>query len=119
MNNEEYREAKRKTNFGKLVSGTSYENFAINNQDNKLTKDFIEKKKGSAKFSFAFIYNGQKYGVWTDLINAKMFVSNDFDKMSPYVFALTLKDHTENTMLLKSARKYSAWKNFIENYNMR
>ena len=56
MKNEEYREAKKKTRFGKLVSNTSFEDYAINNKILNDNKNFIEHKSGSAKFSFAFIY---------------------------------------------------------------
>ena len=56
MKNEEYREAKKKTRFGKLVSNTSFEDYAINNKILNDNKNFIERKSGSAKFSFAFIY---------------------------------------------------------------
>lgn len=66
MKNEEYRQAKRETKFGKLIAGTSFEDYAINNKvlnDNKL---FIEKKQGTSKFSFAFIYKGETFGVWFD-----------------------------------------------------
>lgn len=48
----------------------------------------------------------------------KYFVSKDYDKQSPYIFATTLADHSENTMLLKNIRRYACWKNFIDNYNM-
>lgn len=118
MNNKEYRKEKMKTDFGKLVAGTSYENYAIKNQDNHLSSDFIEKKKGTAKFSFGFIYKSNTFGVWIDNVFGKIYVSSDYDKHSPYIFATTLPDHTENTMLIKSAKRYSCWKNFIENYNI-
>ena len=66
MNNEEYRNKKKDTDFGRLVAGTSYEKFAIENQDNHLNNDFIEKKKGTSRFCFGFIYNGNTFGVWID-----------------------------------------------------
>lgn len=59
MKNEEYREEKRKTKLGRLVSGTSYEDYAINNKALNENKTFLGKKEGSAKFSFAFIYNNE------------------------------------------------------------
>ena len=51
---------------GRLVSGTSYSDYAINNKMVNDNNFFIEKKQGSAKFSFCFIYNGETYGVWID-----------------------------------------------------
>ena len=61
MKNEKYREFKKTTKFGKLISGTSYEDYAINNKMINDNKYFIEKKKGTSKFSFAFIYNNETY----------------------------------------------------------
>lgn len=118
MKNEEYRQAKKQTKFGKLVAGTSYEDYAINNKALNDNKIFIDKKQGTAKFSFAFIYNNETFGVWFDYVLGKIYVSNDFDKNSPFIFACTLKDHTPNTLLLNSAKKYNCWKSFIDNYRM-
>lgn len=118
MKNEEYRETKRQTKFGKLIEGTSFEDYAINNNFLNDNKNFIEKKSGSAKFTFAFIHNNITYGVWLDYKEGKLYVSHDYVKNTPFIFATTLKDHTPNTMFLASARKYSCWKHFIENYNL-
>lgn len=118
MVNPEYRKAKSETRFGKLVKGTSYEKYAIENKDTHLNKNFIEHKGQTAKFSFAFIYNNETFGVWFDYSQGKVFVSNNYLKDTPYKFATTLKDHSENTMFLNSARKYGCWRTFIENYQL-
>lgn len=118
MKNEEYREAKKKTRFGKLVSNTSFEDYAINNKILNDNKNFIEHKSGSAKFSFAFIYEENTFGVWFDWKLGKIYVSNDYLKDYPFTFACTLADHTSNTMFLASCKKYSCWKTFIDNYNL-
>ena len=83
MKNEEYRQAKKETKFGKLVAGTSFEDYAINNKALNDNKYFIEKKQGSSKFSFAFIYNNETFGVWFDYSQGKIFVSNDYLKNTP------------------------------------
>lgn len=116
--NSEYRENKKNTRFGKLVSGTSFEDYAINNKPLNSDNTFIEKKQGSAKFSFAFIYNNETFGVWFDFKLGKIYVSNNYDKFSPYIFACTLKDHTPNTLLLSTTKKYNCWKTFIDNYKL-
>lgn len=101
MKNEEYRNKKRTTDFGKLVAGTSYEKFAIENIDNHLSKNFIEKKKGTAKFSFAFIYNNEIFGVWNDFKERKnLCFIRLYKKYSLYVF----------NNFRKSYRKYYVFK---------
>ncbi len=118
MNNEEYRKEKSKTKFGKLVANTSYEKFAIQNMDTHLNKNFLEHKQATSKFTFAFIYENETFGVWFDYVLGKVYVSKDYIQNTPFIFATTLKDHTENTLFLASARRYNCWKNFIENYQL-
>ena len=61
---------------------------------------------------------GETFGVWYDYANGLIFVSNDYDKNTPYMFACTLKDFKENTMLIRQARKYNCWRTFIDNYEL-
>lgn len=114
MENKEYREAKKKTKFGRLVEGTDYEDYAINNKfldDNKL---FIEHKTGQSKFTFSFIYKGMTFGVWIDYNNGKIYVSNDYIN-NGLCFATTTDDHKPNTLLYSIAKKYNCWNTFIAN----
>ena len=105
-------------NFGKLVEGTSYSKYAIDNEFILDNKNFIEKKTGTAKFNFAFTYKDEIFGVWFDNINSKIFVSLDYIKDTPFMFTTTLSDHSENTMFVASAKRYGCWKNFITNYEL-
>ena len=116
--NEEFRKERENTLVGRLAKGTAYFDYALQNKIVNKNNDFIEKKKGSSKFSFAFVYNGETYGVWNDYHEGKIFVSSDYDKYSPFVFSITLKDHTPNTMMINSLKKYNFWKTFLENFNL-
>ena len=118
MKNEEYREEKRKTRFGKLIAGTTFEDYAINNKNLNDNKTFIDNKGSSAKFSFAFIYEGETLGVWVDYSVGLVYVSKDYLKNTPFMFACSLEDHSPNTLLLTSVRKYNCWKVFIESYKI-
>lgn len=66
MNNEEFRKERENTLIGKLAKGTDYERYAMKNQIININKNFILKKTGSSKFSFAFVYNNVYFGVWND-----------------------------------------------------
>ena len=116
MNNEEFRKERENTLIGKLAKGTKYEEYALKNKILDKNSDFIEKKKATSKFSFAFIYNNIIYGVWNDYAEGKIFVSFDYNKSSPYIYAMTLKDHTPNTMMFNAIKKYNFWKEFLQNY---
>jgi len=50
--------------------------------------------------------------------SGKVFVSFDYDKYTPFIFSLTLADHSPNTMMINSLRRYSFWKTFIENFKL-
>lgn len=76
------------------------------------------KKTGSAKFTFGFIYNNEKYGVWTDHNEGKIFVSSDYDKNTSIMLALTLKDHSPNTLMFNAMKKYNFWRNFLKNFSL-
>lgn len=114
----EFRKEREKTLIGKLAKGTPYEEYAINNKILDKNKDFIEKKKGTAIFSFAFLYNDIYYGVWNDFKEGKIYISSDFDKYSPYIYAVTTKDFKPNTLLLRSASKNRQWRFLLENYKL-
>ena len=115
--NMEYINAKKETRFGKLIAGTDYENYAIDNNFRSDEKSFIEKKDKNSKFSFAFIYNNFKYGVWINWLTGKMYISNDHVD-NGIVFACTTEDHQPNTMLYSMAKTYNCWNVFIKNYKL-
>lgn len=105
--------------FGKLSKGTKYEKYAIQNKITDKNNNFIEKKTGTSKFSFCFIYNDIVYGVWNDFSKGKIFVSYDYDKNSPHKFAISLADHSPNTMMISSIQRFNFWKNFLQNFKLR
>lgn len=57
-----------------------------------------------------------EYG--TILRNGKVYVSQDFEKGTPFIFSLTLEDNQPNVMMLKTLKKYYFWKSFEQNFNL-
>lgn len=102
--------------FGKIVAGTDYGNYAIENKSMLDNDTFIEKKKASAHYYFSVVYNGATFGVWRDLYLGKMYISEDTDPSKTLTYALTTEDHNPNTMLLKSITKSPVFKQLIEAY---
>lgn len=66
MQNLEYRKTKQDSRFGRMVKGTSYADYAINNKFDLDNNNFIAKKQSSSHYFFTFIFNQQNYGVWKD-----------------------------------------------------
>ena len=98
IKNEEYREAKKRTLFGKILEGTHYSEYAIDNQFLRDNDNLIAKKTGQCTSYCNLIIDGKTYGVWK--AESAYYVSLDFDPNCKYVFALSSNDHTELTRLV-------------------
>lgn len=115
--NYEYREVKHKSKFGRLIEGTEYSKYAIDNEFLRDSKSFIRKKSNEAKFYFIFTYNKQTYGVWNDWNEGKIYFSKDYDSKCPIHFTVNTDDHDEETRLLK-LRTSVFFKSVIEHYRL-
>ena len=118
VRNEKFIDRKKNTEFGSLISGTTYEGYSI---DNKFLLDndtFIESKSPKAKYYFTFVYLEHTLGVWADFNEGKMYVSKAVDPNYPLVYSITMKDHKPNTMFLKNKNRAGHFKVFLENYKL-
>ena len=95
--NDEYREAKKKTKFGKLIDGTDYGRYAIDNEDVSLNHLFIQKRPEKSMFKVLLILNGVKIGVWYGS-DHYLYMSDKYDPNTTNKFALNFNDHTESTI---------------------
>ena len=97
IRNLEYREAKKKSRFGKLIDGTEYGKYAIENQVLRENNSFIEKKPANSTFYGSLIINGFVIGIWNGR-NGYLYLSEKYDPNSKQKFALDYNDHTEQTV---------------------
>lgn len=118
VQNEEFIESRKQTRFGRLIAGTDFAEYAIENKFTQDTRTFIMKKTEKAQYYFTFIYQGTQYGVWVDYDVGKFFVSLDVDPSCRFVYSITVDDHAPNTMLLSQISKAVFFKTFINNYKM-
>lgn len=116
VNDQNFIEERKQTDFGQLVEGTPFSEYAIENKSRIDTDTFVEKKTGKATYLFTFKYEADLFGVWVDYSAGKMFVSNDVDSFFKNVYCITLDDHSPNTMLLKNINKSVYFKEFIDQY---
>lgn len=117
IKNENYREVKKASRFGKLIEGTEYGKYAIDNEFLRDSKSFIKKKEKNCKFYFILIINGYYYGVWNDYKNGVMYISEDYDPNCPVKYALNTKDHTESSILIR-VRNSPLIKSVIDHYRL-
>lgn len=118
MNNEEFQKEREETLIGKLMKDTKYFDYAFKNKIVGKNNLFIEKKTGTAKFSFAVVYKENTFGIWNDYKEGKIYVSTDYLEETYFIFAMTLKDHTPNTFMFSKLKTFGFWKNFLENFNI-
>lgn len=118
VQNEEYIKQRKQTRFGKMIAGTDFEEYAIENKFVSDSKTFIMKKTEKAQYYFTFVYEGEKFGVWVDYDYGKMFVSPDVDPSCKIVYSLTVEDHSPNTLLINQLNRSPFFKPFIQNYKM-
>lgn len=115
IKNEEYRKVKKESRFGKLIEGTRYGKYAIDNEFLTESKTFIKKKDSNVRFFFIFILNGINFGVWSDFKTQSLYISHDIDPNCPVKFAFTENDHNLSTILVKS-RTNGYFKLIVEAY---
>lgn len=118
VQDKEFIEERKQTRFGKLIEGTDFAEYAIENKFVNDSKTFIKKKTGNAQYYFSFAYEGNEYGVWIDYKGGKMYVSENIDKSCKISYSLTVEDHEPNTLLLSQLGKSPYFKTFIDNFKM-
>lgn len=115
IKNLEYRAKKKTTRFGKLIDGTDYGRYAIDNVMLRDDKTFIEKKGKNPRFWHILYINNEKYGVWHNNQNGRLYISRDYDPNCKIIYALQIDDHTPNTKFI-SMRQNGFMKIIIEYY---
>lgn len=97
IRNLKYREAKKNSRFGKLIEGTEYGKYAIENQVLRENNSFIAKKPANATFYGMIIINGINIGIWNGR-DGYLYLSEKYDPNTVHKFALDYNDHTEQTI---------------------
>lgn len=115
IKNEEYRKVKHESKFGRLVAGTKYGKYAIDNEFLRDSKAFIGKRTEHAKFCFTIKYNGLCYGVWSDSTTGFIHISSAYDENCPIVFTFNTDDHTEHSQMIKIS-KFEYFKAVIQKF---
>ena len=105
IKNEEYRKVKKASKFGKLIEGTNYGKYAIDNQMLKDNAHFIEKRPPDAKFYGLLIINGMNVGIWNSR-NGYLYMSEKYEPNTVHKFACDYNDHTEDTVFVNARENF-------------
>lgn len=100
-----FMEEKKKTPFGRLIEGTNYSKYAIENEVLEDTNDFIKEREGAKyKFLACFKYEDFKIGVWENLENNELFCDERIDEDNINKFAMILEELEEGYLYYKGYR---------------
>lgn len=112
--NEGFIDKKKNTKFGKLVEGTKYADYSIQNKFMLDDDTFVEKRSEYAKYYCTITYKEHVFGIWADFNEGKMWVSKAIDPSYLFNYSLTLKDHKPNTLLISTRAKRGHLKTFMD-----
>lgn len=99
IKNEAYRKAKNESKFGKLIAGTIYGDYAINNKSLRENTAFIAKRPPNTKFYAWLVINGNNFGLWQGS-DGYLYLSDKYDPNVGRKYACDFDDHTEQTIFL-------------------
>lgn len=102
VSTDELKEEKSKCKFLKMIDSTEYGKYAKYGDYVDDNVEFIADRTPNAKHVFAIEYEGKRYGVWSDAKIGKVFIDSKYDPDCSIVYALTINDHNENTMLTRA-----------------
>lgn len=118
VQNEEYIKIKKESRMGKLIEGTEYAEYSIENKALNDTSTFIERRQGNFDYLGTIKYKNNLIGVWYSRTSGIVSMSKDVDSRCEKVYALTMEDHNENTILLKNLKKYYMFKKIFSHYKV-
>lgn len=111
-NNDAYIAAKEATDFGKLMKGTRYGEYAVHNDFYMDSKVGVKKKSQESRYLLALKIRDSIIGLWVDKTDGYAYLSYKYSHGSGRVYALTTEDHDYNTVMLCRNPKPS-WLTYI------
>lgn len=110
--------AKKKTRFGKLIEGTRYSDYSIENRWLNDNDTFVETKpKNGCQFHMGLKFNGQMFGFWINYDRGLIFVNKQYDPCHYALYTLTKEDHEPNLLLIKSLKESKPMEMVVYAYN--
>lgn len=94
-------EGRKNSRFGKLIAGSNYAKYSIENEYLRDNSNFVEPKEASAKPFYSFVWEGKEYTVWQDFNKGKMWVCAGKAKNMNIVYTFTKENQTPNQLLAK------------------
>lgn len=97
--NNTYKEVKEQTKWGQFMSGTRYGKYNMENEFLLDNNDFIEQKSEDSKWAFNIYFLNETWGVWVDVKNSKIFISDKINDTG-MTYCFTTEDMKPNLLLI-------------------
>lgn len=102
---QNYRQAKKQTRFAKIIDGTKYSRYAIDNEFVNDNKEFIEQKTEGSINRFNIKINDRLIGIWYDTKEGKIYCSFKSNPQLP-TYCITTDELKPNYLILKANSNY-------------
>lgn len=116
--NEEFVNMKKNTRFGKLIDGTQYGAYNIDNEFLRDNLNFVESMPSKCKWWCCIHYMGVNYGVWYSLERGIVYISKKTNPDDSFKFCFTTSDHLPNYIYLKDIKNLTVIKRIREAYSI-
>lgn len=100
LQSKEYEQHVAQTKFGRMIAGTEYGNYAMQNRFLLDNDKFIEELPSGANYICTIIIEGTELGYYVDPQSAYYYLSTKVDKQCTRRFALSTDEHDVNTELV-------------------
>jgi hypothetical protein len=118
VQNQEFKDAKKETRFGKIIKNTRYADYSIDNVFLRDNNDFVIPQPQKLQYFFTMKAAGEYYGIWISYDEGLMYVSKKYDPSYKVIFTTILDNHKPNTMLLKGGKKSVVFQSFTNAFKM-
>lgn len=101
---KEYREEKAKTKLARLIQGTRFGDYLLDNKSLHDNFAFVERLSGNSRFWFTIKYAGTKFGVYWHDEKGVIWFSEKVEPKAKRVFAFDTESHEPNVLMMKQAK---------------
>lgn len=101
--NKAFAEYKAKTDFGKLIEGTAFSEYAIENKFINDNYTWVEPMKARGKYLFTIKFKCIDMGVWEVPEKGILHITSKTEPLCKSVYAFDVDSHTPNVLLIRKS----------------
>ena len=116
---QEFVNEKKLTRFGRLIEGTTYADFNIENKSLRDKDTFIQKfKPKGSNFLFSVKYRNKETGIWISYQEGICYCCDSVQTSSKFRFTITKDDHDINYIMYDRLNNFLMFKEFVKYYRL-